>query len=348
MTLSERHRQLRSLLSALDFDALFPGFHPYPFALYNRREICLDGRMLPYQEAFRGNTSILYEGQYTAIWDCESDSVEDAELLSSSLVHEMFHCHQGANGENGFPSDLALLNKPDGMELYTRKYNENLLLAECYEHGDMECLRQFTALREQRIRTYPDITVQELKAETIEGMAEYVGLKALREINRTKFDAKLREYTGLLRGKSNLLFDARRLSYYTGAVYLLCLGQLGHKIRYDFQSAQTVYEQNRIAANETQPTIQSFDFIREKYAALIREQEAIIAGHIAKSGYMECHARICGYDPMNMFRVGNLLYCSHFVCLTENGETSVYNTPVLLVMEDGSDWVVKGYYTENR
>lgn len=348
MTLSERHRQLRGLLSTLDFDALFPGFHPYPFALYNRREICLEDRTLPYQEAFRGNTSILFEGQYTAIWDCGSDSAEDAELLSSSLVHEMFHCHQEANGENGFPSDLALLNKPDGMELYTRKYNENLLLAECYERGDMECLRQFTALREQRIRTYPDLTVQELKAETIEGMAEYVGLKALREINRAKFDAKLREYTGLLRGKSNLLFDARRLSYYTGAVYLLCLEQLGRKIRYDFQSVRTGYEQNRIAANETQPAILPFDFIREKYAALIREQEAIIAGHIAKSGYTQCHARICGYDPMNMFRVGNLLYCSHFVCLTENGETSVYNAPVLLVMEDGSDWVVKGYYTENR
>ena len=47
---------------------------------------------------------------------------------------------------------------------------------------------------------------------------------------------------------------------------------------------------------------------------------------------------------MNMFRVRDMVYCSHFVCLDENGRTKAINNAVLLVLAEGSEREVCGYY----
>ncbi|MDO4317992.1 MAG: hypothetical protein Q4C48_07240 [Lachnospiraceae bacterium] len=344
MNLQEVAARVEEILSALDFNALFEGFHPYRFALYDSREICLDGRRMPYREEFRGNTSIEFEGEFIAIWDYGSDPLEDRELLAYLLVHEMFHCHQNAKHEARWPSDLALLKDPGDVENFTVKYNENLFLADCYERCDMEALKKFTALRDRRSAQYPAAAEQEQKAETIEGMAEYIGLKALRAIAPEKFASAVEQDLKLLRGESALLFDARKLSYYTGALFFLCLEQLGAEVRNDFSDGRTAYAQNRIAGAAPAPEPRQFAFIEREYERQMREKEKRIAEHIARSSYTPCEAWICGYDPMNMFRVEDRLYCSHFVCLNENGSGKAYQTPILLELKHGSDREIRGYY----
>ena len=65
---------------------------------------------------------------------------------------------------------------------------------------------------------------------------------------------------------------------------------------------------------------------------------------MAQSTYVEYPACICGYDPMNMFRVENLLYCSHFVFLQNGAETIKKDGPILLALKGDSDREIAGYY----
>lgn len=174
------------VLETLDFSALFADFHKYDYAIYNSAEICLNGEIMPYQEEFRGNTAIEYHGEYIAIWNMELDPVDDMDELAYLLVHEMFHCHQRANDEKRYPSDLILLNYPNDIDNFEKKYNENLYLAESYEKHDLKALRKFAYIRNLRMKVYPDMVRQELKVETLEGAAEYVGLKALQRIKPQK------------------------------------------------------------------------------------------------------------------------------------------------------------------
>ena len=167
MDLLKAYHSVDTILDTIDFDSLSHGFHKYRFALYSSREIILDGRIIPYQEEFRGNTAKLYEGEYIAIWNMEFDPVEDPEYLAYCLVHEMFHCHQRTNNETRYPSDLELLNYPDDTENFVKKYNENRYLADAYALRDRLLLRKFASVRESRYRTYPAMVRQEWKTETL-------------------------------------------------------------------------------------------------------------------------------------------------------------------------------------
>ena len=65
---------------------------------------------------------------------------------------------------------------------------------------------------------------------------------------------------------------------------------------------------------------------------------------MAHASYVPCDALIVGYDPMNMFQVRNMVYCSYFVCLNEGGQTKAINSAVLLVLTGESERGICGYY----
>ena len=345
MDLLQTYHKVNSILDGVNFNTLFEGFHKYRFALYSSKEIILDGQVLPPRDDFRGNTAKEYEGEYIAIWNMEFDSVEDEERLAYLLVHEMFHCHQHTNNESRFPSDLDLLDYPEDVDNFTKKYNENRYLADAYEQQDTELFRNFVSIRKERYEKYPSMVCQEWKAETLEGMAEYIGLKALNQINEEKYTAVVDSYMDKLREESKLLFDVRRISYYTGAVYFLCLERMGMPVRNDFGSELTAFEQNPVDSRGLEVKVSSYDFISGEFAKLTEEKERKIRDYIKCAKYTECNAFICGYDPMNMFRQGDLIYCKHFVCLNENGEVKMFRSAVVLKLAEGSNSKVTGYYS---
>ena len=47
---------------------------------------------------------------------------------------------------------------------------------------------------------------------------------------------------------------------------------------------------------------------------------------------------------MNMFRVGDMIYCSSFVLLNENGNVKAINSAAALKLKEGSDQSIVGYY----
>lgn len=347
MDLSElcnSYNTVNTILNTIDFNLLFKGFHKYRFALYTSKEIIIDGRLLPYQDGFIGNTSIFYQGEYIAIWNIESDPIDDPEKLAYCLIHEMFHCHQSANNDTRYPSDFELLNYPDDVENFVSKYNENRYLADAYERHDIELLRKFAYIRDIRYKIYPFMVRQELKAETLEGMAEYIGLKALKLINAEKYRVVVNDYLGKLKAESNLLFDVRRISYFTGAIFSLCLEQFGFSVNNVFDSEKTVYEQNRPDITGVAAEIISYSFISDKFEKLRQEKKAKVGEHIKHSEYIESDAFISGYDPMNMFRYDGMIFCSYFVCINENGKVKTINSAVVLKLAEGSNRRIVGYY----
>lgn len=344
MNLLKMYADVNTILDAIDFNALFEGFCKYRFALYTSQEIVIDGRTMPYQDGFMGNTAILHEGEYMAIWNMELDPVADPEKLACCLVHEMFHCHQHTNNECRFPDDIELLRDPDGTDNFINKYNENRYLADACERKDMELLRKFAYIRELRRKAYPSMVRQELMAEGIEGMAEYIGLKAFRRINSGKYHAIINDYLGKLKAESNLLFDVRRSSYYTGAIFFLCLEQFGFPINNAFDSEKTAYEQSIVSIATRKAEIFTYAFIAEYYEQLRQEKRTMVEEHVKRARYVKSDAFICGYDPMNMFRVDDIVFCRHFVFINENGEVKAIHSAVALQLTEGSGRRIAGYY----
>lgn len=136
------------------------------------------------------------------------------------------------------------MNAPTEQDFYQLKLAENCALAVACRTGDAAEFRRFAALRNERAAHFPQIAVEEWKAETIEGMAETVCLRALRVLDPARYAEALACYLAKLENELPLLFDARRLCYYTGTVLCLTLERLGLPFYNDF-TGTTLYEQNR-------------------------------------------------------------------------------------------------------
>lgn len=354
LELLNTYQAVDSILRRIDFGALAPGFRKYKYAFYNSEAICLDGKLLPYDAAFCGNTAIEYRGEQVAVWNLAHEKKNDAEILAYCMVHEMYHCFQHENGEIRYSDDFRLLNYPADLENYVCKYQENQLLIEAYRDGDEKALLQFCEIRNERLGKFQNAVLEELKAETCEGMAEYIGLKALRRIDEKKYEEILNRTLERLKNDISLLFDVRRLSYDVGAVFALTLERLGLSVKNDF-SGPTVYEQSRITDAApgfvqeamAQTVVEtSFSAIREAFYRKLEENEQKIQESIAGAKYTPLESDIWGYDPMNMIRFGDLILCSHFVWLKGAGETLNLSGPVTLKMKAGADRAVEGYYVK--
>ena len=84
--LQKLHLEVAQRLERLDFDRLWPGFHRFPFALYQGDEMCLGGEVLPRDGSLRGNTAVRYAGELTAVWDVGSGPAGPDLLDRKSVV----------------------------------------------------------------------------------------------------------------------------------------------------------------------------------------------------------------------------------------------------------------------
>ncbi len=361
MDLLRTYAETKALLDTLDLGTLYPGFHPYPFALYTENEVCRGGEVRPNGGGLIGNTAVFLHGEPTAIWDVELDPPADIERFAAGIVHEMFHCHQFACGEARFPSDLMMLAHPGTAESFVLRHRENTCLAQAFLTGDEGQLRRFAALRAQGYRADPTAAEQLQRVETIEGMAEYIELCALRRLSPEKYRQDTARYAEVLCTADERLFDTRRTAYHSGALFCLCLEMLGRPVKNDMADDCTLYAQNAEGL-PTDPAIDTADpatdpatdpvtdpvgdaDIVRRHDALIREQGAQIERIVSAARFVPGQARICGYDPMALFRVGDRLYSGHYLRLSEDGRETDIVGPAVLVMAPGSADRVIGRYT---
>jgi len=215
MNLERLYAAVSERITRLDFDALFQGFAPKKFALYNETGCIFDGHRIEKPESFCANTSVLFQGEHVAIWNVQSEM--DPDVFTSKIVHEMFHAFQEERGWNCFANEMeALFRYRYDAENLSIRLCENERLLALAGRFDEAAYHELLSYRKYRSERFPYEFQYESRVEEIEGTANYVEWKALGQLDPDKADAllgKMRET--MLRPES--FFPIRISNYYTGA-----------------------------------------------------------------------------------------------------------------------------------
>lgn len=353
-------------LERIDFEALWPGFHPFPFALYDGTHAVLDGQLTDCPEDFRGNTAMSFQGRRIAIWNVGPELPRDEERFTSQLVHEMFHAFQMERNEKRFPNDLLLACAELSPEYLALKAEECRCLSE------PDALPRFLALREMRKAVSSGFIQEEFLTETIEGMAQYIELCALEQLstnrdqpagaNRPDCERKSvrRQQEALAEcakrlADPGLLLDPRRCAYDSGSLLLFAARRHGLTLFHDIgNESRPVYEivlQQLPRTLTTDYPVSRGEETLAPWSRLLSEQaarrEALIQAFLQEAHItIEGCFRICGYDPMNLWRRRDTLYSTSFLCLLDqNGNTVTLTGKALLQMLPGSPDTACAYST---
>jgi len=337
-----------------DFESLWKGFHAYHFALYNSDSVYFKDKTGDYEECFLGNTSIKYGDEQIAIWRVDDYTKEDPVLLAANIIHEMFHAYQYECREKRFPDDLKALDYPIVSDNILLKYAENQQIVKAVKSNDRriikECLSSVFASRARRKELIKEYIDYEYKMETVEGVAEYIGLCALKQLDYEKYENKINKYIDNLADTDNILFDNRRLAYYSGCLLLIALKQADICFFHDIsKETKTVYElvAEGFPASDLPEILHKYA-IEESLKHYIDNRKKLFSDFFSKNP--ECTEKsfkICGYDPMNMVKLDNLVWCKYFVMLKEKAKEDpllIYNQVVLKVDETDTT-SVSAYYT---
>ena len=347
----ELYHKISQILDGLDFDSLWNGFHRYDFALYDQKGVILKNKYFPHNNRFVGNTAIKFNGKYTAIWNISDYDGEDIEELASNIVHEMFHAFQQEKNEERFPNDLVMLDYPNNVVNYQIKWDENNCLAKIFQTDDMvqkkRLFTQFISMREKRASIIGNIILQEYLTETAEGMAEYVGTKALQQISLDKYNARVAKYCQALQTLDIDLFNIRRISYYSGALFALAAEELNHPVGHEVRKTTTTFFE-LLASNFSQVEFDCTynEEVSSLFDAYVKTKQNKIDSYLSEhKERVTGDFVICGYDPMNMTKNSNLILCEHFVKLKDNSTSEIIQLfhPVLLEMKPDTTNTVTSY-----
>lgn len=234
MNLIEIYEIIAKNINLIDFNILWDDFKPYRFALYNDSEVVFAGQKVDKTDQFIGNTSILYNNEQIAIWNVTSND-KDMDILTSKIVHEMFHAYQNDKHESRFPNEMEALIKynysKDNLNL---KLAENKLLKELIESFDKVKFDLFLAYRLKR-KTLDSFSFNyESSIEVIEGTALYIELQALYQLNKVKADKYLNNILNKIIEPNNFI-PIRVISYNIGVIILKIL--IDNNITFD----KTIY-----------------------------------------------------------------------------------------------------------
>lgn len=229
MDLEQLYRKVEALLSRINFEEIWPGFRPLKFALYDNARCFFDGRYVEKTAEFCANCSIVYHGEQIAIWMVQEEL--ELPVLSSKLVHEMFHGYQSLRGWSCGPNELEALYRYEYRTgNLSRKLRENELLLTLLDGYDEAAFRELLAHKRLRSEQYPYEFSYESKVEEIEGSANYVEWQALKQLDPEKA-AALTGRMGAAMTKAERLFPIRISCYFSGALLIHALRGAG---RYSF------------------------------------------------------------------------------------------------------------------
>nr|MBQ6241121.1 hypothetical protein [Lachnospiraceae bacterium] len=233
MDLEILYRAVDRAVSSLDFPRIWPGFAPLKFALYDAEKCFFNGRYVDKTDDFCANTSINYRGEQIAIWMVQEDL--PLPVLTSKLVHEMFHGFQTLQGWTCWPDEMEALRRYRyDAENLCLKLRENELLLALLDGFDDTAFRELTALRKRRSGAFPFEFSYECKVEEIEGTANYVEWQVLQQLDENAA-AALTDRMRPAMTRPERLFPIRISCYFTGALMIHAMRRAGV---YDFAPAE--------------------------------------------------------------------------------------------------------------
>ncbi len=218
------YRQVEARLRRLDLSSLHRGFRLFPFALYDDARAFTEGGAIDKPGSFLGNTAIMYNGAWTAVWHL-TEEAPDPDILTSKIVHEMLHAFQYASGEKRWADerDALLRYRRDPFNISTR-LKEAALMRECLSGDAPAAFGQLLGLRAARRARFPYEYAYEARIEQIEGTAHYVELAALERLDPVKARERWDEVLAAVNDVERS-FSVRAVSYLTGAALIACLNR---------------------------------------------------------------------------------------------------------------------------
>ena len=225
MNLESLYAQVKETISGLDLNSIWPGFEVLKFALYDDAACFFDGKYIEKTDDFCANTSISFQGEQIAIWMVDGEM--DIPVLTSKIVHEMFHGYQTLMGWTCWPDEMeALYRYAYKAENLSLKLRENALLLGLMDRFDELAFQELLAHRKLRSMQFPWEFLYESRVEEIEGTANYVEWQVLRQLDEGK--ARLLENS--MRASlttPGYLFPIRISSYFTGALMVHAMRSAG-------------------------------------------------------------------------------------------------------------------------
>lgn len=168
-----------------------------------------------------------------------------------------------------------------------------LLLSEAFRKKEREdilpLLSEFCERRIQRERAYPQEVGNEYYAETIEGMAEYMGILALEQLAKEKAEEKLSFYYHKVNEICHYQTDIRRSAYLTGTLLLDLAKQLNLRISHQIgeesqcvfflidQGVKAIVEENIKKENRNAENANAEDTKRENAEEKLNKQKMLQA-----------------------------------------------------------------------
>lgn len=324
MDLKMMYDQVQQRVNQIDFKNLWQGFGKYEFALYDDNTVILKGESFPKTDEFIANTAIFYKGRYIAIWYLTMDT--DVDILTSKIVHEMFHAYQSQMNDCRFANEIEAICKYQYSPHYLQiKYNENIILADLVVEFSNEKLRDFLAYRKLRQIDFPYEYNYENSIEAIEGSAQYVEMQALKSLNKEKYVELLNRLLSNIRSLNNLI-PIRIISYDIGALFLdvcihnnlpldLSVGNTS-EIFYSQLVSQTPYKKLDIVL---EPFVMDFynediKMLREKIKAIIINCSESIRGDF----------KLLGFNVYSARYIDGYIYTEYFLMYEDNQPEILY------------------------
>jgi len=338
------HDQVTEQIEKLDFEKFWPRFIAYPFALYDDRQVWFKGFQEPKSYIFLGNTAIDYQGKKLAIWNMKESPIEDISILTSKIIHEMFHAFQNDCQECRFPDEFQGLFYDYQPWNLSMKHQENRLLADLLQDFSETKLRRFQSIRLNRKALFPNQYDYESRIEVIEGMAQFVETKALKAIDETMFQDAITNLKARLLDK-NQLMKIRKCSYDVGTALCLFLAKAGRSFFHKIGSeSRTILEIVGIDHELSPVRIPKNQEITAMVNASETEKMAKIQNIIKRKVPIRGSFCVRGFDPLNSFGIGDLMYNPDFLMYEEDGKVQFAKGPSVLVVS--GDFLGNALYRE--
>jgi len=312
-------KEIEKRIETLDFNILYPDFKPYNFALYNDKIVVFKDRIIPYDNRFMGNTAIVIDGDFLAIWKIDSIYVH-FNVLTSKIIHEMFHAWQMSKNELRFPNEFQGLGYLYEKFNISLKYDETKSLLKAYEDDDKSALERFVGYRERRRKDYINETTYEEGIETIEGMARYVELQVLKQLDVAEYQKAYDSLKNTIKNIRNYI-PIRSISYEIGALMLLVKDRFLIDVKHNIgEETRNIYNIlfDSIERKEYfyENTSLNLDFLEEYYEQ-IASRITYVLSHNPRINLCD---QVIGFDPLNSFRIGQYVYYRHFVMIEQNNK----------------------------
>jgi hypothetical protein len=307
------YNQLKEKIEKVNFSELWTGFHPFKFALYDDKKVYLDGTEFEKDDRFIANTAIEFNNEYIAIWNI--DLTIDIDVLASKIIHEMFHAFQITQHEKRWPNEITEgLGYRYIIENLSIKEQENRILLNLLDNFKYTEFEYFLLLRKYRQYHYKNEFEYESKVEVIEGMAEYIELKALKQLNYDNYSKSLESIKNEI-GKFANLIPIRTMCYHIGALLLIICDQnqisFDHEIGYtnkttfEIVSKDLVYRDIKFLNSKNIEVLVNnyYNELHNKINTFINSAQQTLSGNF----------KISGLDPQNSRMYQNQIYCKSFL-----------------------------------